>query len=279
VALEHREMHAETFSFMLHQLPPGAKRGEMPHPVTFVDPPFPQTVLVPGGVAALGRDKGFGWDNEFGRHEVDVPPFAMDRYKVTNGDYLRFVEAGGEAPPFWMRADGGWRYRSMFGDLPLPLDWPVYATHEQADAYARFRGKRLPTEAEWHRAAVGSPRGGERRYPWGDAAPSPVHGNFDFYRWDPLPVAGTPGGDSGFGVSQLMGNGWEWTSTVFAPFAGFAPIPSYPGYSADFFDGQHYVLKGASPLTAARLLRSSFRNWFRPNYPYVYAGFRLVESA
>ena len=104
------------------------------------------------------------------------------------------------------------------------------------------------------------------------------HGNFDYKRWDPEPVISTPAGDSAFGVSQLVGNGWEWTNTTFAPFPGFHSRPTYPGYSANFFDGEHNVIKGGSPRTAARLLRSSFRNWFRRDYAYVYAGFRCVKN-
>jgi formylglycine-generating enzyme required for sulfatase activity len=102
-------------------------------------------------------------------------------------------------------------------------------------------------------------------------------GNFDFAGWDPTPVNSFPGGDSAFGVADLLGNGWEWTSTPFAPFAGFEPFPFYRGYSADFFDGKHFVMKGGSARTAACMLRSSFRNWFQPHYQYVYAGFRCVS--
>jgi formylglycine-generating enzyme required for sulfatase activity len=168
----------------------------------------------------------------------------------------------------------------MWGETPLPLDWPVYVSHEEACAFAAWTGKRLPTEAEFHRAAYGTVHGDhERLYPWGDGQPDRRRGNFDGYRWDPVPVTATPSGDSAFEVSQLVGNGWEWTSTVFHPFPGFQPYSFYPGYSAPFFDGEHYVLKGASPRTDARLLRRSFRNWFRPNFPYVYAGFRCVETS
>jgi formylglycine-generating enzyme required for sulfatase activity len=99
----------------------------------------------------------------------------------------------------------------------------------------------------------------------------------DFNRWDPVPVGTSPAGVSAFGVHDLVGNGWEWTATVFGAFAGFTPIASYPEYSADFFDGEHYVMKGASPVTARELVRRGFRNWFRPNYPYVYATFRCVR--
>ncbi len=156
------------------------------------------------------------------------------------------------------------------------MAWPVYVSHAEATAYARWRGRRLPTEAEFHRAAYGTPAGGERPYPWGDAPPDATRGHFDFHAWDPAPVGSHPAGASAWDVHDLLGNGWEWTSTVFDGFAGFRPMASYPNYSADFFDGQHYVMKGGSPVTARELLRRSFRNWFRPHYPYVYATFRCV---
>jgi formylglycine-generating enzyme required for sulfatase activity len=112
----------------------------------------------------------------------------------------------------------------------------------------------------------------------GRVSPQREHGNFDFQDWDPSPVNAHPAGNSAFGISDLAGNGWEWTSTPFAPFAGFEPHPSYPGYSRDFFDGQHFVLKGASPRTSALFLRRSFRNWFQPRYPHIYASFRCVQN-
>ncbi|MGH9711518.1 MAG: formylglycine-generating enzyme family protein, partial [Candidatus Acidiferrales bacterium] len=144
----------------------------------------------------------------------------------------------------------------------------------------------LPGEAQWHRAAYGTAsdnssgksQKSEWLYPWGDAAPGTERGNFDFARWDPTPVNAHPRGQSAFGVHDLLGNGWEWTSTPFAPFPGFKPFPFYPGYSANFFDGKHFVMKGGSPRTAACMLRRTFRNWFQPHYPYVYAKFRTVEE-
>jgi formylglycine-generating enzyme required for sulfatase activity len=166
----------------------------------------------------------------------------------------------------------------MFERVPLPLDWPVYTTWAEANAYARWRGRRLPSEAEYHRAAFGTPDGTERRYPWGDRLAGRPPANFDFLRWDPEPVGAHPDAASAFGVHDLVGNGWEWTSTTFGPFAGFTPLPSYPEYSADFFDGDHFVMKGASPVTARELVRPGFRNWFRPQYPYVYATFRTAGS-
>jgi formylglycine-generating enzyme required for sulfatase activity len=165
----------------------------------------------------------------------------------------------------------------MFAEISLPLDWPVYVSHDEASAYARWAGKELPSEAEWHRAANGTRAGGERAYPWGSEAPSARHGNFDFERWDPVAVGSYPEGNSDFGVADLVGNGWEWTRTPFAPFQGFQAFPFYPGYSANFFDGKHFVMKGGSPRTAACMLRRSFRNWFQPHYPYVYAKFRCVQ--
>jgi len=164
----------------------------------------------------------------------------------------------------------------MFEQEPLPLDAAVYVTHDEAAAFARWKGKRLPTEAEFHRAAFGTPSGEERLHPWGDAAPDATRGNFDFAHWDPVAVGSYPAGASAWGVHDLVGNGWEWTSTPFAGFPGFTPMPSYREYSADFFDDAHYVLKGASPVTPRELIRRSFRNWFRPNYPYVFATFRCA---
>src|SRR5436305_5734970 len=166
----------------------------------------------------------------------------------------------------------------MFREIPLPLDWPVYVTQLQAELYANWIGKSLPSEEQFHRAAYGSHAGANRAYPWGSAEPDHRFGNFNFKRWDPEPVTATPDGDSAFGVSQLVGNGWEWTSSVFAPFPGFQPRATYPGYSANFFDGEHYVMKGGSSRTSADLLRRSFRNWFRRDYSYMYATFRCIES-
>ena len=177
----------------------------------------------------------------------------------------------------WERG-GQWFFHGMFAETPLAFDHPVWVTQEQATAYARWRGLFLPSETQFHRAAYGTSRGEERMFPWGGQAPAAAHGNFDSHAWDPQSVFAHSPGDSAFGVSQLVGNGWEWTSTPFQPFAGFAPAPTYLTYSQNFFDGEHFVMKGGSPRTAADLLRRSFRNWFRPNYPYVYAGFHLVAN-
>ena len=271
VAIEHRLMHAETFAYMLHHLPYDRKTGLRAAPHGNGRRVQPSMVEILSGKAVLGLQKGegFGWDNEYQRHSIDVPPFAIGKYKVTNGEYLAFVESGAAAPPFWVSRSGRWFYRGMFEEIPLPLDWPVYVSHDQAAAYATWAGKRLPAEAEYQLAAFGS----------GDdtgLSLDPARDNFDFHEWDPVAVNASR--ENKFGVVQLVGNGWEWTSTVFQPFPGFEPFPFYPGYSANFFDGQHYVMKGASQRTAAKLVRPSFRNWFRRSYPYVYAAFRVAES-
>jgi formylglycine-generating enzyme required for sulfatase activity len=277
--LEHELMHQETLMYMLHALPYGMKRGVSREHTKAAAAAAALHVAIPAGKATLGAPHGvFGWDNEFPLHIVDVPEFTIDQYNVTNGQYLEYVNAtGAAAPHFWERRDGEWFRRGMFASTPLPLDAPVYVTHAEAKAFAKWKGKRLPTEAEFHRAAYGTPSGEERLHPWGDDAPDETRGNFDFQHWDPVSVGCYPAGASAWGVHDLAGNGWEWTATHFAGFGGFKPMPSYPEYSADFFDGAHYVLKGASPVTARELVRRSFRNWFRPNYPYVFATFRCVS--
>ncbi|MFM0326876.1 SUMF1/EgtB/PvdO family nonheme iron enzyme [Caballeronia glebae] len=292
VAIEHRLMHAETLAYMLHQLPVDRKIAP---PDAFSERASDcalshETVRVPAGSTTLGlaRESGrFGWDNEFGEERIDVPAFEIDRHMVTNGDYLRFIDAGGywnrdywddadwawkeeqriAHPAFWIPGDDtpdAWQLRTMFDEIALPPDWPVYVSHAEAKAYARWAGKSLPTEAQWQRAASGAPHVAE--------------GNFDFRRWDPSPVQAHPENRSEFGVEGQFGNGWEWTSTEFGPLNGFEPFPFYLGYSANFFDGKHFVIKGGSARTAACMLRPSFRNWFQGHYQYVYAGFRCVRK-
>jgi gamma-glutamyl hercynylcysteine S-oxide synthase len=307
VAIEHRLMHLETLAYMFHQLPLDRKMAPANAPAWPSGPLKHRMCTVPAGETRLGlsRDSGiFGWDNEFEIHRAHVPSFEINQYKITNRQYLDFMHAGGydarplwsddawawtkangiSHPVFWKAAGANqagaesiWLYRTMFRDIPLPLDWPVYVSHAEANAYARWAGQALPTEEQWHRAAYGTPMGVERRYPWGNADPHPHLGNFDFQRWDPTPVNAFPCNVSAFGVEDMLGNGWEWTSTVFAPFPGFEPFPFYLGYSANFFDGKHFVMKGGSARTAGCMLRPTFRNWFQGHYQYVYAGFRCVS--
>jgi gamma-glutamyl hercynylcysteine S-oxide synthase len=282
--LEHEAMHQETLLYMWHRLPFDQKRAPAGYrPRADGSVPRAEWIAVPAGRATLGVNRDaipFGWDNEFPAGSADVAAFSIARHDVTNADYLEFVKQHDTITPpiFWEQIDNQWYWRGMFGLVPLPQSWPVYVSQADAEAFARWRGARLPTEAEFQRAAYGTPDEGERRYPWGAEAPSSRHGVFDFSSWDPEPAGSHPAGRSAWGVDDLVSNGWEWTSTPFAPFAGFKPMPSYPEYSADFFDGEHFVIKGASPATARELLRPSFRNWFRSRYPYVYATFRLVTT-
>jgi ergothioneine biosynthesis protein EgtB len=286
-AIEHRWMHAETLAYMLHQLPVGKKTPVIEAELQPAPLPSHTTVDIPQGDAILGLPPGgeqFGWDNEFDAHTVAVPAFTIDRYKVTNHEYLEFMHAGGYEDPlcwteadwawrtahnithpvFWRQAQEGWNYRGMFSDIPLPPDWPVYVSYAEASAYARWARRRLPTESEWQRAAFGA------------GTDAPDVGQVAMTRWNPRPVNALP--VSPMGVTGMFANGWEWTSTPFHPFEGFEARSFYSGYSADFFDNKHYVLKGGSTRTHACMLRPSFRNWFQPHYQYVYAGFRCVHQ-
>lgn len=301
VAIEHRLMHAETLAYLLNRLPATkSTRGLARNERAFDDADL---VPIAAGAVTLGTDgeadAAFTWDNERPALQVEVAAFAIDRHMVTNSQYRRFVEDGGYAdarwwtppdrawrehaqvtyPASWCAANGDWLLVSRFDRVPFQGDWPVHVSHAEASAYAAWAHKRLPTEAEWQRAAYATPHGRERAFPWGDAPPSARHGVFDFARWDPLAVDAHPQGTSAFGVAGLIGNGWEWTSTRFAPLPGFSASGFYPGYSADFFDDRHFVLKGGSAHTAARLLRRSFRNWFQAHYPYAFTGFRCARSS
>jgi gamma-glutamyl hercynylcysteine S-oxide synthase len=310
VAIEHRLMHAETIAYLLHNLPVERKIVHAGPVSDHAPAPRQRMVSIPAGVATLGLATNvpgaFGWDNEFDIAQISVPSFAINAYPVTNAEYLRFVRAGGydnktywkpedwewksrnrlEHPHFWAKKSGApapdpdvqWEYRGMFGSVALPASWPVYVSHAEATAFAHWTGKTLPTEAQWHRAAYGTPSGIEQLFPWGDEAPDATRGNFHHAHWDPTPVDAHPAGVSAFDVWDLIGNGWEWTSTVFSPLQGFKAFPFYPGYSANFFDGKHFLMKGGSPRTDACMVRRSFRNWFQPHYPHVYATFRCVEE-
>jgi iron(II)-dependent oxidoreductase len=301
--IEHRWMHVETLTYMLHQMQ--ADCLNMPAQSALPDVAAraaPTMRCIPSGVVTLGQKRAggaFGWDNEFEAHKQDVEGFDIDTFPVTNADFMRFVQAGGYSsqnlwrpedwqwitqqshkhPRFWRRDGERWCLKAFGQHTPWLPDAPVYVSLAEARAYASFCGKKLPTEAQWQRACTGTPQGHETLYPWGEAPPQPQHGNFGRRRLSACSVHAHPAGASAFGVHDLLGNGWEWTRTPFAPFAGFAARPDYPGYSADFFDDAHFVLKGGSMATVTPFLRRSFRNWFQPHYPYIYATFRCVKEA
>ncbi len=295
MALEHEYMHQETLLYMIHALADAMKirpRGLCDY--RFEPAPARRAITVPRGPARLGADFAelvFGWDNEFPALEVDVAEFAIDSLPVTNQEYLEFVRAGGydeprlwqpsdwawrcesgaAHPQFWQTDHGEWFYRTVFDRLPLKAvgSWPVYASLAEARAFAAWRGARLPTEAEFHRAAYGSLR----------EIAVPAGANLDFANWSPVPAGFAGEGAGARGVYDLVGNGWEWTASEFRGFPGFeAYLTNYREYSADFFDGKHFVLKGGSWATEAALARPSFRNWYQARYPYVFAKFRCVET-
>ena len=303
--LEHEYMHQETLLYMLQRMPYDKKQPPIKMaPYSFQPASRSRPVPIPAGKARLGArfdELPFGWDNEFGELVVDVPSFRIETLPVTNGEFFEFVVSGAydsecywraddyrwktreekHHPTCWSERGEDWFYRAMFDELPMSrvASWPVYVSLAEARAYARWRGKRLPTEAEYHRAAFYGPDERETPYPWGNGWPEQQHGNFDFVAWSPVPVGSLPEGRSRWGVAELVGNGWELTDTPFAPMPGFNPyISSYPDYSADFFDGKHFVLKGASWATARDLVRPSFRNWYQAHYPYVFAKFRCVSD-
>ena len=263
--LEHEAMHQETLLYIWHRLPFQQKRRPAAYtPRTAGPVPAAEWVEIPAGTATLGVDREsvvFGWDNEFPACRADVAGFAIERHDVTNARFLEFVDEGGYADPrwwrpedwrwiqaegiahplFWEREGAHWCWRGMFDLIPLPPAWPVYVSHAEAAAFARWRGARLPTEAEFQRAAFGAPGapapGGDsevRRHPWGDAAPAGQHGVFDFSSWDPQPAGSHPEGASAWGVEDLVGNGWKWTDTPFAPFPGFRAMASYPCMLGDY---------------------------------------------
>ena len=295
LVLAHEAMHHETLLYMVQELDAAKKRPPAGFPRAAADgvsAPSPRVVTVPAGRARLGAsfdDVPFGWDNEFPAHEVGVASFEVDADPVSNADFRAFVEAGGYARPQWWRPedfawttrrglrgphawverDGALFVKGAYEETPFAAaaHRPVQVSWAEASAYARSKGRRLLTEAEWHRAA------------FGDAPPAMPRGNYGFVAASPGVPGSFLGATGPFGVRDLVGDGWEWTSTPFGPFDGFTPwARTYPGYSKDFFGGGHFVLKGASWATDASLVRPSFRNWFQPHYPYVFSQFRTAAS-
>jgi iron(II)-dependent oxidoreductase len=220
MVIEHRHMHAETFSYLLHGLPYDQKLGVTEAYTARDREQSPArgnpTVAIHGRSVTLGKSKDtFGWDNEHLSNDVSVPDFRISKFKISNGEYLEFVRAGGQAPHFWSMENNRWVYRGMFSQFPLPLDWPVWVTWQQASAYARWRGLELPTEAQYQLAAQLT-------------TPDRMRDNFDYARWDPIAV--DAGASESNAPAQMTGNGWEWTRDAFAPFPGFEPDPAYRGF-------------------------------------------------
>jgi iron(II)-dependent oxidoreductase len=262
--------------------------------------PWPGDVEVPGGAFMLGatEDGTFVFDNEKWAHAVRLAPFRISRAPVTARDFSLFVEDGGYQredlwsaagwrwrqdtgaahPVYWRPADGGWERRDFDRWVALEPDHPVlHVSWYEAQAWCAWAGRRLPTEAEWEMAASASPAEGRRRFPWGEAMPTPARANLEGHAGGLLDVAALPDGDSAWGCRQMVGNVWEWTASDFGPYPGFVP-DAYRDYSEPWF-GTHKVLRGGGWVTRARLLRNTWRNFYPPDRRDVWAGFRTCTRA
>jgi iron(II)-dependent oxidoreductase len=309
---QHEAQHQETIFQAI------ALREDLEYRPSFVveAPALPDTrpvtdaVLIPGGPFIMGTDERSAvYDNERPAHEVNVPAFRIDRALVTNGRYLAFIDDGGyarrelwgEAGWKWLRdvaaqAPAHWRKpprgsaatgpaRSfeavVFGRVtPLQPDAPVvHVSWYEADAFARWAGGRLPTEAEWEKAALWDPaRGSARRHPWGNEPWDPTRANLDQHRLEPSPAGAHPEGRSAYGCLQMLGDVWEWTSTWFDGYPGFRSFP-YKEYSEIFFGKSYRVLRGGSFVTRASVARGTFRNWDLPERRQIFSGLRCVRDA
>ena len=286
--------------------------GKILHPSQAVHPD--EMIEIPAGYFEQGNDSIDALDNERPVHRVYLETYWIDRYPVTCGQYRKFMEAGGYQNPSWW-SPAGWEWlQSQLVTQPLfsiPISIPIsipnrdldprhaYIVHQftdrsndsrwdnhpvcgvswyEAEAYARFAGKRLPTEAEWEKAASWDAAAERRRtYPWGEAAPDTHRCNHNNVVDQTTPVDAYPAGLSAYGCYDMLGNVWEWTASVFQGYEGFVSYP-YAGYSKVYFDGQHWVLKGGSWATRPWALRSSFRNWYHPGVRQILAGFRCARS-
>ena len=299
--VQHEQQHDETM-LATHQLRTGPAVLEAPAP------PRPGRalphgeVLVPAGPFTMGTSsEPWALDNERPAHAVDVPAFVIDTHPVTNGQYFEFIAAGGYddprwwsaagwrhrteeglvAPRFWQQDSAGTWFRRRFGRIePVPADEPVvHVNCHEADAYAAWAGRRLPTEVEWEKAARHDPESGRsRRFPWGDAEPTAEHANLGQRHLQPAPVGAYPAGASPLGVHQLMGDVWEWCASGWHPYPGFEVFP-YPEYSEVFFGGDYRVLRGGSFATDASVARATFRNWDHPIRRQIFSGFRTARDA
>lgn len=300
----HEDMHTEAFTYARQTLgypPPDAAGDSAGH-----SEPAEQSsgdVEVPGGVFLLGatRDLPFVFDNEKWAQPVEVKPFAISRTAVTQAEFAAFADEGGyERREWWSDEGWGWRestaaahavywrrdsdgswFRRHFDEwVPLESHLPViHVNWYEAEAYCRWAGRRLPTEAEWECAAAAEPdRSGrkitdrKRLFPWGDEPPAPSQANLDSRAMGCVDVRALAAGDSAFGCRQMIGNVWEWTSTTFRPYPGFVP-DAYKEYSEPWFETRN-VLRGGSWATRSRLLRNTYRNYFTPDRRDVFAGFR-----
>jgi len=301
--IEHDCQHQETLCYLLQLLDPELKQrpqmiDRQPHLHSYSTSDM---VRIEGGEFEMGsRGYPFAYDNEQPPHTLELADFRIDRFPVTNGAFLEFIEAGGyekeslwssegwtwrqenlvECPLYWSKDQNNvWRVQEMFEVSELKPDHPVMGVSwHEAQAYARFVGKRLPTEAEWEKAASWDAQSrSKRRFSWGNEAPEKATANFGNRYWGTTPVAAFAKGQSAYGCFDMTGNVWEWTSSTFAGYQGFEAYP-YKEYSELWFDSDHRVLKGGSWTTSLPILRCSFRNFFRPRFRIAFAGFRCAAD-
>jgi iron(II)-dependent oxidoreductase len=299
MVVQHEHQHDETM-LATHQLRKGAPAlldppGEHPAPTE-----CPDEVLVEAGPFVMGSsDDPWVYDNERPAHVVDVPAYYIDTTPVTCAAYLAFMEAGGygdprwwhpdgwewrcssgkRAPAFWFRDGGKWLRRRLGRIEPVPLDQPVqHVCWYEADAYARWAGKRLPTEAEWEKAARWDPAvRRSRTFPWGETPPDETRANLGQRMLHPARAGTYAAGASAYGVRQLLGDVWEWTASDFTGYPGFRSFP-YKEYSEVFFGSDYKVLRGGSWATHPLASRGTFRNWDFPIRRQIFAGFRCARS-
>jgi iron(II)-dependent oxidoreductase len=298
---QHEQQHDETM-LATHQLRKGPPVLAAPPPPPTADQHrLPREVYVPEGSFVMGTSTDpWALDNERPHHSVNVPGFWLDTTPVTNGAYQEFIEADGyqdprwwtpegwqhlqnaklEAPLFWSRDGGRWT-RRRFGRIePVPANEPVmHVCWYEADAYARWAGRRLPTEQEWEKAARHDPETDRsRRYPWGDTHPEPRHANLGQRHLQPAAAGSYPAGAAPNGARQLIGDVWEWTSSDFTPYPGFTAFP-YKEYSEVFFGPDYKVLRGGAFSASTVASRATFRNWDYPIRRQIFAGFRTARDA
>ncbi|MBE1577254.1 ergothioneine biosynthesis protein EgtB [Amycolatopsis roodepoortensis] len=297
---QHEQQHDETM-LATHQLRKGDPVLHAPAPPPSRSGPLPSEVFVPGGVFTMGTSaEPWALDNERPAHEVAVEAFFIDTTPVTCGAYAEFLDSGGyedpkwwsergwayrsehgiQAPRFWKREQDGW-WRTRFGVYEkVPAAEPVvHVSFHEAEAYAAWAGRRLPTEPEWEKAARFDPATGRsRRFPWGDEEPTPDHANLGQRHLRPAEAGAYPAGVSPLGVHQLIGDVWEWTSSGFEAYPGFAAFP-YKEYSEVFFGGDYRILRGGSFGTDAAAIRGTFRNWDHPIRRQIFSGFRCARDA
>jgi iron(II)-dependent oxidoreductase len=258
-------------------------------------------VFFPGGEIALGTDdRSAAYDNERPRHVASLEPFWIDALPVTNGAFEAFIDAGGyerrelwseagwlwlgdarvRAPLYWTRERGEWLVRTMDAVTPLDRSRPVcHVSWHEAEAFARFAGKRLPSEAEWEAAASWDPASGEKRaFPWGEEPPTASIANLDQLAFGTAPAGAYPRNVSPIGCRGMIGDVWEWTASDFAPYPGFEPFP-YEEYSQVFFGDRYKVLRGGSWATRPSAVRATFRNWDFPVRRQIFSGFRCAREA